>query len=745
MRSADGATLDLLRYLGRRIGSTRALLVLSYRSDALIGDHPLQSVLGSLPARQCLRLPLAPLSRNAVAELARRAGRRARGVHQVTQGNLFFVTELLAGDPQTLPASVRDAVLARAAPLPPEARDVLELASVVPVQIEMAVLDAVVDDAHAAIARCTATGLLSRDGGALRFRHELARRAIEASLSTDRATALHAAVFDALSVRGAPVVRLVHHAAQAGLAGAVLALAPQAAREAAQASAHGQAAALYALALEHAAGLPLSEQAALYAAHSLECQHVQRVDDARVSRLAALSMHRQIGDRLAEGRDLYELSSIEHYREGPQAALQCVHAAIEVLENIGATLDLAVAYAAKARLHLSEATSQTTLEWGQKALALIEGLDDAQECLAYTLNTVASARLRSNDVPEAWAQLQRSLDIALQHRIESHAARALLNIASFGLVHRRYAEAEAACDQGLAYSEAHDLDIYLVPFHVRRVYALLETGRWDAANDEMAGVQQTATPGGPDANQLAALQCLIDLRRGRDLSQSYWNEMFDGKRTIGVVHWFSPLSVECCEAAWLCGNDGLVRRIATEAFELAVTNAEGWRIGQLACWLQRTGGERPKIAQALPTPCELELAGNWRGAASAWAAIGNRYQQALALLGGDEVALRQALVLLDDLGAAPAARIARRRLRAQGARDVPRGPSHRTRDDPLGLTARERQVLELLAQRLSNRDIALQLHRSERTVENHVATLLAKLGVSSRDEAVARAGLMAKN
>ena len=74
-------------------------------------------------------------------------------------------------------------------------------------------------------------------------------------------------------------------------------------------------------------------------------------------------------------------------------------------------------------------------------------------------------------------------------------------------------------------------------------------------------------------------------------------------------------------------------------------------------------------------------------------------------------------------------------------RDVQRGRSTRTRVDPLGLTAREREVLELLAQRLSNRAIAEQLHRSERTVENHVAALLGKLGVASRNEAVERAGL----
>jgi DNA-binding CsgD family transcriptional regulator len=742
---ADSATLDLLRYLGRRIESTSALLVLSYRDDALGSDHPLLGVLSGLPARSCVRLTLSPLSRGGVAEMARRVGRSARGLYQVTQGNPFFVTELLAGDPQTLPASVRDAVLARVAPLPPEARDLIELASVSPTQIEVEVLDSLADDTQASIALCTAAGLLGLDGGALRFRHELARRAVEASLSPGRASALHAAVFNALSARGAPVVRLVHHAARAGLSDAVLSLAPQAAREAAQASAHRQAAALYALALEHAADLPLSEQAGLHVAHSLECQHVERVDDAAVSRRTALALHRQLGDRLGEGRDLYELAVIEQYREGTQAGLPYVHAAIEVLEELDATVDLAVSYAAKAQMHLQDGTSQSASEWGQKAIVLLDGQDGAEECLAYALNTVASAQLRSQDVPDAWILLDRSRDIALEHGLESHAARAFLQMASLCLVHRRYADVEVACERGLSYSEAHDLDVYLVPFHVRNGYALLETGQWDAADSRVATMQQTATRSRLDATQATTLQQLIDLRRGRDRSLSYWNEMIDGKRAISVGHWFSPLPVACCEAAWLRGDDAQVRRIASQSLELAVTSAEGWRVGQLACWLRRAGGARPKIAQALPAPCEVELEGDLRAAALAWAAIGCSYQQALALLGGDVADLRQALALLDELGAAPAARIARRRLRALGVRDVPRGRDTRTRVDPLGLTAREREVLLLLAQRLSNRAIAERLHRSERTVENHVAALLGKLGVASRSEAVERAGLSVQN
>lgn len=731
---ADGATLDLLRYIGRRIEATRALLVLSFRDAGLAGDHPLIGVLGGLPPRVCLRLQLAPLSRGAVAELARRAGRSARGLHRVTQGNPFFVTELLAGDTQALPASVRDAVLARAAALPAEARDVLELVSVVPSSIEVDVLDAVVDDASAAVAACAGAGLLHLDGTHLRFRHELARRAIEAALPPGRAAALHAAVFDTLSVRGALVERLVHHAAQAGLSGAVLALAPRAAREAAQACAHRQAAVLYGLALEHAAGTEACERAALHVAHADECLFVNRIDDAVASRRAALALHRALAEPLAEGLDLRALARIEWYRGAPQAGQPYAQAAIVVLEQIDAPRELAMGYATMAQLHLLGETSQPAYEWGLKALALFEALGDP-EGLTYALNTVGTAELRSHDAPQGWARLQRSLDLALDHGLEEHAARAWMNFVSMSLVHRHHADLEQPCARGIAYCEAHDMDMYLSRLHIRHSYASLESGHWEAAEAEIVGVRQTPLLTGLEKEQSAHLHALLDLRRGLDRSSAYWSALLDGSFALSVDPWYAPQAVARCEAAWLRGADEQVVRIATDSFDTAARSNEAWRIGQLACWLQRAGGAVPAIDVELPAPCRLELDGETRAAALAWAALGCRYEQALALLGGDAADLHEALALLDQLGAAPAARIARRRLRALGARDVQRGRNSRTRGDPLGLTAREREVLDLLALQLSNRAIADRLHRSERTVENHVAALLGKLGVASRTEA----------
>ena len=87
-----------------------------------------------------------------------------------------------------------------------------------------------------------------------------------------------------------------------------------------------------------------------------------------------------------------------------------------------------------------------------------------------------------------------------------------------------------------------------------------------------------------------------------------------------------------------------------------------------------------------------------------------------------------------------AAAIVSRRLRTLGVRGVARGPRPSTRANAAALTAREFDVLRLLADGLRNAAIAERLFLSSRTVEHHVSAILGKLGVESRSEAVAEAG-----
>ena len=101
----------------------------------------------------------------------------------------------------------------------------------------------------------------------------------------------------------------------------------------------------------------------------------------------------------------------------------------------------------------------------------------------------------------------------------------------------------------------------------------------------------------------------------------------------------------------------------------------------------------------------------------------------------DQVSLFEALRTFQELGAAPAVRLVRRKLRALGARLVPTGPRRATRSNPQGLTRREQEVLELVAEDLGDAEIADRLVLSTRTVGHHVSSILAKMGVRTRKEA----------
>jgi len=163
-----------------------------------------------------------------------------------------------------------------------------------------------------------------------------------------------------------------------------------------------------------------------------------------------------------------------------------------------------------------------------------------------------------------------------------------------------------------------------------------------------------------------------------------------------------------------------------------------WAIGELAYWLWKAG------ALSIPPedsaePFALQIRGEWRQAADRWERLGCPYEQAMALAEGDDPAQRSALDIFAGLGAGPVADLVRRGLRARGVRAIPRGPRAATRSNPAGLTARELEVLTLLAEGLANARIASRLFLSPKTVDHHISAVLTKLNVHSRAEAVSAA------
>jgi DNA-binding CsgD family transcriptional regulator len=188
----------------------------------------------------------------------------------------------------------------------------------------------------------------------------------------------------------------------------------------------------------------------------------------------------------------------------------------------------------------------------------------------------------------------------------------------------------------------------------------------------------------------------------------------------------------------LDGDASAVFDELTEAFELARRLGTVPVRAELGYRLSRAG--RPIGDDGLQHPYAMLAGGRWREAAETWRSAGFRYEYAAALVDSPDVDDQlAALAVLDSLGAGPLARLVRARLKNLGVARIPRGPTAATRVNPAGLTERQVEVVQLLAEGMTNAEIAGKLVLSVRTVDSHVAAVMEKLGGRTRTEAVARA------
>ncbi len=301
---ADEATLDVFMLLVRRVETVPALVVATYRDDALENAHPLRRVLGELATTSGVRrLKLAPLSAEAVGQLAAPHGVDGQELYEKTGGNPFFVVEVLAGGSQEIPATVMDAVLARAMRLSAGARTLLEAAAVVPQRAELWLLEALAGAAVGDVDECVSAGMLAPEGDGVVFRHELARLSLESSVGPGRKACLHRQALAAISGRPGGAVdfaRLAHHAEAAGDTDAVVRFALPAAERASAMGAHREAAAQYGRLLRSGAGLPLDQRADVLERRSYECYLTDQSVEAISALEEALEYRRALGDKLGK-------------------------------------------------------------------------------------------------------------------------------------------------------------------------------------------------------------------------------------------------------------------------------------------------------------------------------------------------------------------------------------------------------------------------------------------------------------
>lgn len=734
---ADEATLDLLVFLGRRLHTHPSLLIGTYR-DELAASHPLRVALGRIATASAIRrISLPPLSVAAVARLVERSEIDIDPVevHRQTGGNPFFTSQVVQAGFDHVPSGVVDAIAALTANLSGDALELLSIATLCGSRVELDVLNKICN--RGALSEAAGSGIIRLEGQTVVFRHELVRRAVAERVDPAATPTLHRAILHALEERAqnGDAPRLAYHAEAAGDAERAIGYGDAAATAAAAVGGHREAAAQLARVLRFGRGLKPEQRAIYLERRSYECYLTDQLTDAIATRNAAIDAWRSLGHQLRLGDSLRSLSRYAWYAGDGPLAQRAADEAIEVLEKLPATPELAMAYSNRSQLHMLQADYTEAIRWGERAISLAERFGHT-ETLVHALNNVGSseAGLRNDD---GYVKLERSLGLAKQQGLDEHIARAYTNLACSALFAGDYSTARPYLDEGFSYCYERDLDSWTLYLAAMRSRFLLEQGEWDAALQISQWLHSERHVETAITRSIALLvDGIVGARRGMS-RPDLLDEALELALPTGEAERIGYIRAARAEAAWLKGDMKQALEEGTAGLEVSLEAESGAITGVAAVWFARVGGAPPLTLDPID-PIRLELEGDLDDAAEAWGALGCVYEAALCGARSDDRALvREATTTLLDLGAKATLAALDRDRRTTGLRPLPRGPRFTTAANPGGLTPRETEVLHLVAEGLRNAEIATRLFLSEKTVDHHVSSVLRKLGVATRGAAAA--------
>lgn len=726
---ADAATLDAVRYVGRRISRMPAMLAVAYRERILAADHPLRLALGTVPAADVRRIRLPALSYGAVANLAGDA--RAPAVYELTCGNPFFVQEVLACPDEAVPQKVQDAVLADVCRLSAQARRCVEMVAVLADSAERAALADF--GVVSGVEQAARAGLLVDDGVRITFTNELARQAVESSLDPPLRRELHQAALDVLGARNVDPSTLVRHAVGAENPDAVTRHARAAARAARERGEYTMSCDFLEHALGHAAALDVDTHADLLDEYSWAAYLIGRHERAASVLEQAVVLHGERADDVRLGAALCLLSDVRWFLGFGREAADAAERAVGVLEKHPRCSPLARAYAQLSKLAMLDFRAEDAIAWGDRAVELAREVGDSA-VLASSLTSVGVVTWQLGERDNG--QLIDSIRMAREHGLNDEAARGYVNLANGHINLFEYEQAALRIDEGLTFCQEHELLGRAHYLLATRAWWNLEQGLWFEAERDL-----DALCDGDDVGRVRAMgiRATILMRRGDDGASKVLEEAKRLASQTGEAQHVMPVLFAQTEFAWLVGDRDATAAAARHAAQVAVETHNPRWLGEALLWCRRAGVTPEQQLSALP-PFELYVAGDWRGAAQFWGDLGRVYEHADMLGEANDVdTLLEALHRLDHLGARPRAAMVRAKLSALGLRSVPRGPRRKTRLNPAGLTERQAQVLELLAEGLTYEEIARRLFLSVKTVDHHVAAVRAKLSVTTREAAVQEA------
>jgi DNA-binding CsgD family transcriptional regulator len=604
--------------------------------------------------------------------------------------------------------------------------------------VERWLVEAVVPAGLPALATAEEYGVVVLGPERVAFRHELMRRSIVDSMPVGRRVAANRSILDALlqAEHTVDVSRIVHHAAEAGDQQTVVWYGPAAAREAISAGSHTEAVAHYRRLADCRAAFPPKERAELLEAYAIECYTTGLTDETVEAQRDVVRLRRDLGDRAALGRSWRWLSRM-HWWAGQRAEADAAGAeATAILADAGDPGALALALSNESQLHMLSGRWTESIASGLRAVGMARELHDAA-ILSHALTNVG-ASLWNEDPVRGEAILTEGLGVALAADEGEHACRTYVALVWNFTEALRLVEAQRVVTEAMEYADERELLGFLRYFKVEQSMITLARGDWPEAERQADGAF--------DAEPVVRLPALVVLgrlraRRGAAGAAEPLAEAWQLALRLDEVQRVAPVASAMLEAGWLSDDGG----------STAVATVQPWadRIrehgtiaarAEFAYWLWRCGARPAADAGAADHPYALLAAGRWREAAQEWQRGGLPYEQSLALSDSDDPTdLLTALATVDALGGEPLARRLRQRLRDLGVTRLPRGPAPATRANPAHLTGRQVEVVRLLADGLTNAEIAARLVLSVRTVDAHVAAVFDKLETSTRLEAVGRA------
>src|SRR5882762_3791194 len=620
---ADTATLDLIRFLGRRIARIRALILITYRDEEVDARSPVRNLLGEAPAGNVERMTLSPLSLAAVTSLAAKRGRRGEELFALTAGNPFLVTEALAVDGDVPTDAVRDSTLARASRLPDIARVVLDAVSIFPRRAETAVVAELVKGAiDAGLDECVEKGMLSLEGGILQFRHELARRAIEASIAPARRRALHQKVVDVLKRRSdARASEIAHHAERAADVAALLKFAHRAGEEAARAGAPREAAAHFAAVLRHRDALAPVVVVGVLEHYAEQAYLMGSADLAMTSMTEAAQLRRRANDTLGLGRDLTRLTRFAWMCGRRAEAERFVEEAIAVLQTAPPGPELAWAYSHQSQLDMLASRMDTAITWGERALELATRLGQ-KEIIIHALGNIGSAK--ADDGSGNCVELEQSFELAVAGKYHDHVERASCNLTCTHYWRRDYRAALEYIDRGVSYASALELTHWEGYLRGWRSMVRLDQGDWAGAEEEAQEICSRTYAA--DVYRFPALITLARLRvrRGDQDAETPLEAARRLSASMAGLQRSVYIATTVAESAWLESSvptpaTDEARSLLREVHTLAEQRHSHWVAEDSALWLYMLG-EPVAGTAGFATPFREHCEGSW-GLAGAWSSV----------------------------------------------------------------------------------------------------------------------------